>query len=379
MPAKKKQSEKKDKRYRAKVTVGHTADGKPIVKYASGKTRKELAKAVEELKRIYIDGLPEQRKDITFGVYATDWYNAYKKPNISPESRRHYATIFNRYLLPVLADRQLRSIRAEELQILVNNNSGLCSTAIGYITSILRAMFAMAHSQGLIDRNPAAGLIRPAAKKESRRALTEAETRAALSVMASHKHGIILAILYYTGMRRGEMAGLQWRDIDFVNNSIHVCRDMDFVTRDFGEVKTPSANRYIPVPPELRSILWSKRGIGETLVCQPPKGKLWNNSMLHAVWADLMGAMYAAAPEIEHKEYKGVKISVLTAHYFRHNYASILYAADVDVLYAQKIIGHANASTTMGTYTHLSEQAESSNAVAVQNAFEKKVAKRLPI
>ena len=114
MPAKKKQSEKKDKRYRAKVTVGHTADGKPIVKYASGKTRKELAKAVEELKRIYIDGLPEQRLDITFGQYAVDWYVAYKEPNIGQTSRNHYATIFNRHLFPVLADRQMRSIRAEE-------------------------------------------------------------------------------------------------------------------------------------------------------------------------------------------------------------------------------------------------------------------------
>ena len=76
---KKKISDKVDKRYRAKITVGHDVDGKPIYKYASGKTKKELAQAVEEIKRIYIDGLPEQRKDITFGVYATDWYNAYKK------------------------------------------------------------------------------------------------------------------------------------------------------------------------------------------------------------------------------------------------------------------------------------------------------------
>lgn len=378
MPAKKKQSEKKDKRYRAKVTVGHTADGKPIVKYASGKTRKELAKAVEELKRIYIDGLPEQRKDITFGVYAKEWYEAYKKPNISPASRSHYATIFNKHLLPIFADRQLRSIRAEELQILVNSKVGMGTSSIGYITSILRNMFAMAHSQGLIDRNPAAGLIRPSCKKESRRALTADETRAALAVMKSHPHGIILAILYYTGMRRGEMAGLQWKDIDFVNNRIHVCRDMDFVTRDYGDVKTQAANRYIPIPPELRAMLWAKRGIGETLVCPPISGRIWNNSMLHSVWIDLMRAMYEEAPTIDHKVVDGQIISILTAHYFRHNYASILYDADIDVLYAQKIIGHANASTTIGTYTHLSEQAENSNSVAVQNAFEKKVAGRLP-
>lgn len=379
MAQKKKMAEKADKRYRAKVTVGHDAEGKAIVKYASGKTKKELAQAVEEIRRVYIDGLPEQRKDLTFGVYAKEWYEAYKKPNLSPASRSHYATAFNRHLLPVLANRQLRSIRAEELQILVNSKAGLGSSAIGYITTILRNMFAMAHSQGLIDRNPAAGIIRPAVKKESRRALTAVETRAALAVITSHPYGIILAILYYTGMRRGEMAGLQWRDIDFANNKIHVCRDMDFVARDFGEVKTPAANRYIPLPQELRAILWPVRGIGATLVCQPLTGTIWNNSMLHSVWLDLMAAMYAAEPSIESKDHKGQKISILTAHYFRHNYASILYAADVDVLYAQKILGHANASTTMGTYTHLSEQAENSNAVAVQNAFEKKVAKRLPI
>ena len=369
MPAKKKQSEKKDKRYRAKVTVGHTADGKPIVKYASGKTRKELAKAVEELKRIYIDGLPEQRLDITFGQYAVDWYVAYKEPNIGQTSRNHYATIFNRHLFPVLADRQMRSIRAEELQILLNSKSEMGSTSIGYMTSILRRVFGLAHSQGIIDRNPAASLIRPSAKKDSRRALTEEETQAALSVMQTHPHGVILAVLYYTGMRRGEMAGLQWKDIDFANDIIHVRRDMDFVTRDFGEVKTPAAIRDIPIPKELRAILWPRRGIGEALVCPPPRGRLWNNSMLHTVWLNLMQDMYKAEPDIEHKETKGGTISILTAHYFRHNYASILYNNNVDVLYAKNVLGHASVHTTLSIYTHLSKQKSTSNADIVRQAF----------
>lgn len=78
MAQKKKMAEKADKRYRAKVTVGHDAEGKAIIKYASGKTKKELAQAVEELKKRHVDGVAERRRDILFGVYATEWYETYK-------------------------------------------------------------------------------------------------------------------------------------------------------------------------------------------------------------------------------------------------------------------------------------------------------------
>ena len=62
--------------------------------------------------------------------------------------------------------------------------------------------------------------------------------------------------------------------------------------------------------------------------------------------------------------------SVLTAHYFRHNYASILYDANVDVLTAQKILGHADPKTTISIYTHLSESRKQRDMQRVCEAFD---------
>lgn len=75
-----------------------------------------------------------------------------------------------------------------------------------------------------------------------------------------------------------------------------------------------------------------------------------------------------------------LRASVLTAHYFRHNYASVLYNADVDILNAQRFLGHADVKTTLAIYAYLSKGKEDINAEKARVAFskEKKVAEKLP-
>lgn len=92
------------------------------------------------------------------------------------------------------------------------------------------------------------------------------------------------------------------------------------------------------------------------------------------VWRGLQAALYAADNSMQ----SAAGRSILTAHYYRHNYASILYNAGVDVLTAQKWLGHADAKTTLAIYSHLSEDYELHNAGKLEDAFSQKVAKRLP-
>lgn len=363
MADKKKMSDKTDKRYRAKVTVGHDVNGDPIVKWVSGKTKRELEEAKREIKRTYIEGIEVQR-GITFGKFAREWYAIHKEPGLSYSSRQTYSTVFNNHLMPEFEDRQMRAISANDLQAFMNARAGSCRSTIGTIHSCLQNIFKLAYSQGIIDRDPSVALKKPAAEQASRRALTDAEKAAVLGVGRTHPDGLLILMLYYTGLRLGEAVGLRWEDIDFKTRMLSVKRDVDLKAGCIGEVKTKHSLRDVPIPDELFDALLARRGIGYVF---PTGGGHYKNASLNRLWLQLMKAVHDVDPSVETRS--DGKTSILTAHYFRHNYASFLYEAGVDVLTAQRYLGHSKAQTTLDIYTHLSAGKQEKEAEKVRAAF----------
>lgn len=365
----------KDGRYRIKITVGHDADGKPLYKYAAGRTQREAKAEADRLKQYYIDGIDETRLSTLFGPYLVEWYRVYKEPHIGASSKRSYATVINRHILPAFEDRQIKAIRAAELQEFMNSKAKMSKTVTGYMMTVLQGVFTRAAVDGIIMRDPTAGLIQRYAPRDAKRALTDQETDATLDVIQSHPDGLLLALLYFTGVRRGEALGLQWQDIDFTGRWLHVERDVDFVTNALGEVKTENAIRDIPIPDGLYNILQARRGIGKNFVLPSAMGRNFiGESSYERKWDGLMRELAKADPSIEQADGQ----SILTAGYFRHNYASILYDAGVDVLTAQRFLGHADPATTLRIYTHLSRQRERAGNAKVREAFSVLVAKKLP-
>lgn len=253
-------AKQKDGRYRAKVTVGHDADGRPVYKYASGQTKKELEESKERLRQEFILGATDDRKDILFNSYVEEWYEIYKKPHISMGSRKAYAAAINNYILPALAQKQLKAVTAEDLQKILNGMEGMGRSTVGYVKSVLRNTCARAYASGLVGRDISTALIKPKTSGTTRRALTAAEVKAALKVGSEHPEGLLLLILYYTGARRGEALGLQWQDVSFADMTITIRRDIDFLTNSTGTLKTEYSERTIPMPTELAAALKPLRG-----------------------------------------------------------------------------------------------------------------------
>ena len=187
----------KDGRYRKKITVGTKTDGTKIVKYASGKTKKELEQNADEIRKTYVGG-EQVKRDVMYGDYLIQWFRAYKLPRIGESSRQSYQAVINRHILPYLGDRRVSAITAADLQETVNRLTGYGQTTIGYALTVLRGTMRRAYADGLTDRDPTVGLIRPSAVKHSRRALTEQETAAALKVGREHPEGLLILLLYYT-------------------------------------------------------------------------------------------------------------------------------------------------------------------------------------
>ena len=86
---------KQKKRLRAQITVGHGADGTPVYRWASGRTKKELEANKEELRRLHINGAVAIRRDIFFGEFVTDWYRVNKEPYLSASTKANYRSVLN--------------------------------------------------------------------------------------------------------------------------------------------------------------------------------------------------------------------------------------------------------------------------------------------
>lgn len=375
-----------DGRYKTSILVGYDANGKPIRKHVTAKTKKEFEQKKEEIKRLYITGNTEPvRRDILFGTYSWEWYEVYKATTLKAAGKSYYKTALN-HIVPVFGERQIRSITPTDLQRYLNRQAeeySKSSVERDYLT--LKQIFKLATAQYIIGRDPMLTVVCPNAPEGERRALTEAETAAALHVARTHEHGLLWALLYYTGARLGEVLGLQWNDINFKTHELTIRRDIDYKVTggasQEGDVKSYDSERTIPIADELYEILLANRRLS-TYVIKAPK----SNDHLPQATAKrhidaLRRAMYEFDSTIEHKdspEYttrknnrdkknaaQGKKprnfkterippqVSVITSHYFRHNFATLCYYSGVDVLTAAAWMGHKDPTMIMKIYAHL--------------------------
>ena len=366
--------------FRAKVRIGYTPDGKPISKNVSGDTPEALDAAKQACKEHYLYGR-QIPKDQLFYEYAENWYRLKKEPFISSASRSSYKSMFVRHLLPTFGLQRLTAIDANQLQEYLNGFVGQSKSMITLAVGILKSIFSNAYAEGIIPRDPTVALIRPKSQtKSERRPLTPEETKRILHIARNHPDGLLLAVLYYTGVRRGEALGLKWGDFDFREDQVHIQRDIDFTGPRAleGGLKTPSADRFIPVPPELKELLVKKKRSAGEYVFRTEDGKPLSQATFKRLWCRLMLAADCVEWRIkkpdtsrENDILKCVK-PIITPHYFRHNYVTLLYEAGVDPLIAMKIAGHSDYQTTASIYTHIRDEMLKKSTVNMGSVFQQR-------
>ena len=366
--------------YRAKVRIGVDSNGKPIDKYLRASSKMELETAKQACREHFILGRPIP-EDKLFYEYAEEWYTVRKEPFISDSSRASYKSCFVKHILPVFGLRHMKAISASDIQLFVNSFAGASKSQLTLIIGILHGIFSTAYAEGMLERDPTVALIRPkSSKKDARRPLTDDETQRILEVINNHPEGLFLAVLYYLGLRRGEALGLKWRDFDFNEDQVHIQRDLDYagsVAHD-GSLKTEAADRYVPIPPELKEKLLTNKGGADEYVFHTKKGNPLPHSSFKRMWYRLM----LAAGCVEWRKIKEstsrpddilkqIKVT-LTPHYFRHNYVTMLYESGIDPLVAMKIVGHTDYQTTANIYTHVRDEMLKKATVNMNEVFQQR-------
>ena len=373
--------------YRTKIKIGVDENGKDIVKWISGKTKRELEEARREAEEYYVSGTG-LREDRLLGEFTKEWFTVRKAPFITPSTRKSYRTMLNHHLLPAFGERNLRAIRSVELQKWLNSFAGKSETTIMLAITVVRAIMKAACADQILARNPAEFLTQPkAAPEKTRRALTKEEDTSIKRVIKKHERGDYLAAMYYLGVRPGEARGLKWCDFDWENNLVHIQRDIDYTVKgdQTGALKSEAADRYVPVPSELRKMLFPSCGNPEDFLFQGTRSRQpLSKASAERLWLDFMQmANLTVKREKKWKsgDMRAEFVPLITPHYLRHNYITKCWSAGLDPLVTMRIVGHSDYRTTANIYTHLNNEHLKKARLSIDNVFSdqpsRKVARKL--
>lgn len=336
--------------------IGFSDDGKPKRKLVYGKTQKEVADKANELRLQFNMGI-KLDDDTTVEEWAGTWLRTYKS-GVSYNTNKMYEDIIKLYVKPTFGHLRLKDLKTAHIQKIINDNQEKHRSMEIFLLTITQIL-NQAMINDLIIKNPALGANLPAkVTGYGKRALTDDETKKLDEITLDAKTNFFVNLLRYTGMRKGEALAITKRDVDFNENQITVNKTLIF-KGNTGEIKpnpkTKAGHRTIPILDPFRPILADYINLvnGEYLFTTQT-GELMTDTAYRRMWQKFENAM-------------GTK--EITAHIFRHNFATILYNADVDVKAAQAIMGHSSITVMMDIYTHLDKKHKNKAASKLNEYF----------
>ena len=363
--------------YRLTVSEGFDLNGKPMIhrKTVHGNKKDaevELAKFVTEVQNgLVIDG-----KSLKFSEFTEIWKRDYGSKELAPSTYKRYCRMLETRLLPYFGHFYINKIKPTDIMkfydllekdtqlVRKKGNNGsktkkpLSGKTILEHHRLLRAMLHKAVYWQLIVANPAERVQPPKARKPKRRSYDDEQTKVLLENLEQlssedTKYKVAIILTVFTGVRLGELMGLEWQDVDFKNRIISINRSSQYLA-DMGVFtkvpKTESSIRDIAIPEFIISLLeeyklWYEE---QKLIY----GELWTNSDRLFVQADGK-PMHPSTISKWFVKYVGqIGLPVINFHGLRHTNASLLVAQNIDIAVISARLGHAQISTTLDFYVH---------------------------
>ncbi len=218
---------KKGKSYYIIFRLFDSTTGKRKQKWIpAGKSKREAERQLNELIGEVHNGTYREIKKITFAEFSELWLSSYAETKTKPSTLRSYKDIITKHLIPVMGDYLLTEINTGMLQryVALRLEKVKPKTVINELVPV-KVMFKHAVRWGYLKVNPAEHVERPRIEKEEMEILTPEEIRLFLN-QVTLKNKILFLMAILTGMRRGELLGLQWGDIDWNHSQIHVRRSL---------------------------------------------------------------------------------------------------------------------------------------------------------
>lgn len=391
---------KKGRGYEIRVSCGIDINGKKLGKSKTwipdeGMTQKQIEKELARQKVLFEEevknGICPDNK-IRFVDFSKRWMDEYAKVNLTIKTYARYEIYLKRInqgighlklkdITPLQLNAFYRSLEADgvnqrkrydEKGDLINNGKLAPKTILDH-HRVISKILSTAVKWGLLEKNVAMRADPPKVPHREISYLNEKEVRQMLTLLEKEpiQYQTMITLLVYTGIRRGELCGLEWKDIDFENQVMHVVRSAQYIgnkTMITKEPKTKSGIRHFSLSIHACILLkkyrrWQleqKFNAGDRWEESDRLFTSWNGKPIHP---DTVTDWFS-------KFIKRSGLPYVTLHSLRHTNATLMIAEGTDVCTVSRRLGHANTATTLNIYAHALKSKDREAANTLDNVLE---------
>ena len=352
--------------------------GRRVTRYHSFKgTKREAEAELVRLKASADKGEYINPSKLSLGEFLDRW-EAWVAGQVSPRTLERYKELAAYHVRPHLGATRIQKLKtvnfAELYGVLQRAKSdgggGLSPRTVGHVHRLMHRVFGHAAKWGVIASNPVSAADPPAVERTEIKILSPEEVFTLLRGLRVRPLYPIAVLGLATGMRRGELVALRWKDVDLDGGKVRVERSVEQTNAGlrFKSPKTKAGRRTVIIPPSIVSELrvhWRRQqeqrlalGLGKAddgdLVFARHDGSAYPPKSLTFDWA---------------RTVRRLKLPRVTLHALRHTHVSQLIASGLDVVTVSRRIGHSNPTVTLGVYAHLFGNTDERAASVVEAAL----------
>jgi integrase len=289
----------------------------------------------------------------TVAEFGEKWLTTWAQGNVARKTHERYAQLLRIHLVGQVGGTPIQKLAARDLQRVYASMAHLAAATRLQTHRVIHRMLRHAHQWGVVSQNVAAMLDAPVLRRPEVEVLPPEQVRAVLDTLKGRTLYPIVAVALGTGCRRGELVGLQWKDVDLERAVLVVERSVE-QTKGSIAIKTPKTRlgrRSISLAPTTVEVLREHRKVVQQQRLALGRGRIEPDTHVFATVFDAIRSPRSVTNEWrEMAKRLGIKA---TFHSLRHTHASTLIASGLDVLTISRRLGHGSAAITLGVYGHL--------------------------
>jgi len=351
--------------YSVVVSVGRDpTTGKQKQLWVSVKgTKREAERRLSELLSQVDGGNLIRPSKTTLAEYLETWLKEYVWAELAPKTAEGYELVVRRHLIPALGRITLTGLKPEHIQRYqsdklssgrADGKGGLSPRTVRHHHMALHAALGRAVKMGLLSRNVADSVSPPRYQRHQWQSLSEFGVSSVLEAAKETSYYVLFYQALFTGMRRSELLGLRWCDVDLLLGRVQVTRALHQLGTGEIVVRTPKSERsrrVVSLPPSAALLFQEEKEkqrreraiVGpevkdDDLIFRDHEGRpLRPDTVTHA-WVKLV---------------RRIGLRGIRLHDARHTHASLMLKQGVHPKIVQERLGHASIQLTLDTYSHV--------------------------